>query len=79
MLYFYEKYIQNVTQNPKEKRLLARRKRKYEDTIITDLKEIEWKVVYWMIELALDRVQLWALVNTVMKQVSEREGNFLTS
>jgi hypothetical protein len=27
----------------------------------------------------LDRVQLWALVNTVMKQVSEREGNFLTS
>jgi hypothetical protein len=38
----------------------------WEDNNKTDLKEIECEGVDW-IKLAKDRVQLWDLVNTVMK------------
>jgi hypothetical protein len=50
---------------PEEKRLLRRPRRRWEDNIRMDLREIVWEVVNWM-RLAQDRDQFWALVNTVM-------------
>jgi hypothetical protein len=44
-----------------------------------DLKEIECKCVDLVIKLADDRVQQWALVNTVMNRVLQEVGNFFTS
>jgi hypothetical protein len=50
---------------PEEKRPLGRPKRRWVDTIKMDLRETGWDGVDWT-ELAQDRDQLWALVNTVM-------------
>jgi hypothetical protein len=48
------------------KRLLGRTRRRQEDNIRSDLREIGWKIVYW-IHVAQDRNIWWLLVNTVMK------------
>jgi hypothetical protein len=50
---------------PEGKRPLGTPKRKWEDTIKMDLREIVWEGVEWM-HLAQDRDQWWAVVNTVM-------------
>jgi len=50
---------------PEEKRPLGRPRRMWEDNIKMDLKEIGIDGVNW-IELAQDRVQWRAFVNTVM-------------
>jgi hypothetical protein len=50
---------------PEGKRLLGRPRRRWEDNIKKDLREIGWDGVHW-IDLALDREQWRALVNTVM-------------
>jgi hypothetical protein len=50
---------------PEGKRPLGRSRRRSVDNIKMDLREIEWDGVDW-IDLAQDRDQLWALVNTVM-------------
>jgi hypothetical protein len=51
---------------PEGKRPLGRPRRRWVDNIKMDLTEIEWNGVDW-IELAQDRDQWRALVNTVMK------------
>jgi hypothetical protein len=48
-----------------EKRLLGRSRRKWEDGIRMDLREIGWGSVEW-IQLAQDRGRLRTFVNTVM-------------
>jgi hypothetical protein len=50
------------------KRPLGRPKRKWEDNIKMDLREIGWGGMDW-INVARDRDQWRALVNTVMKNV----------
>jgi hypothetical protein len=50
---------------PEGKRPLGRRKRRWEDNIRMDLGEIGWGGMDW-IDLAQDRDQWRALVNTVM-------------
>jgi hypothetical protein len=50
---------------PEGKRLLGRPRRRWEDNIRMDLREIGWCGMYW-IDLAQDRDQWRALVNTVM-------------
>jgi hypothetical protein len=50
---------------PEGKRPLGRRRRKWEDNIRMDLREIGWGGMDW-IDLAQDRVQWRALVSTVM-------------
>jgi hypothetical protein len=50
---------------PEVKRALGRPKRRWVDNIKMALKEIEWDGMDW-IDLAQDRVQWRALVNTVM-------------
>jgi hypothetical protein len=50
----------------KKKRPLGRPRRRWEDNIIKDLREIGWEGVDWM-HLAQDRDQWRAAVNTVMK------------
>jgi hypothetical protein len=50
---------------PEGKRPLGRPRRKWEDNIKMDLREIGWGGVNW-IDLAQDRDQWRALVNTVM-------------
>jgi hypothetical protein len=50
---------------PEEKRPLGRPRRRWVDNIKMVLKEIEWDGVDW-IELAQDRDEWRALVNTVM-------------
>jgi hypothetical protein len=50
---------------PKGKRPLGRRRHRWEDNIKTDLREIGINEVNW-IQLAKDRVQWRAFVNTVM-------------
>jgi hypothetical protein len=50
---------------PEGKRPLGRTKHKWVDNIKIDLREIVWDVMYW-IDLAQDRDQWRALVNTVM-------------
>jgi hypothetical protein len=52
---------------PDGKRPLGRPRSRWEDNIITDLREIEWGGMDW-IDLAQDRDQWKALVNTVMNQ-----------
>jgi hypothetical protein len=44
---------------------LGRPRRRWEDGIKMDLRETGWESVDW-IQLALDRDQWWALVNTAM-------------
>jgi hypothetical protein len=51
---------------PDRKRPLGRPRRKWEDNIKMDLREIGWGGMDW-IDLAQDRDQWRALVNTVMK------------
>jgi hypothetical protein len=53
---------------PGGKRQLGRPRRRWVDNIEMDLKEIGWDGVDW-IDLAQDRDQWWALVNTVILQV----------
>jgi hypothetical protein len=50
---------------PEGKRPLGRHRRRWEDNIRMDLEEIGWEVVDW-VDLAQDRDQWRALVNTVM-------------
>jgi hypothetical protein len=50
---------------PEEKRPLGRSRRRWEDNIRMDLKEVEWGVM-GLIDLDQDRDQWRALVNTVM-------------
>jgi hypothetical protein len=50
---------------PEVKRPLGRPRRKWEETIKMDLREIEWGGKDW-INLTQDRGQWQALVNTVM-------------
>jgi hypothetical protein len=50
---------------PDEKRPLGRPRRRWVDNIKMDLREIEWGGMDW-IDLAQDRNQWGALVNTVM-------------
>jgi hypothetical protein len=51
---------------PEGKRLLGRPRRRWAYNIKMDLREIGWDVMDW-IDLAQDRDQWKALVNTVMK------------
>jgi hypothetical protein len=51
---------------PEGKRPLGRPRRRWEDNIKMDLRETRIDRANW-IELAQDRVQWWAFVNTVMK------------
>jgi hypothetical protein len=55
-----EKYKQNLNGRP-----LGRHRRRWEDNIRMDLREIGWEDVNW-IHLAQDRDQWRAVVNTVM-------------
>jgi hypothetical protein len=50
---------------PEGKRPLGRTRRRWEDNVRTDLKEIEWEGMDWM-HLAQGRDQWQAVVNTVM-------------
>jgi hypothetical protein len=50
---------------PEEKRSLGRPRRRWEDNIKTDLREIGWGGMDW-IHLSQDRNQWRAFVNTVM-------------
>jgi hypothetical protein len=50
---------------PEEKRPLGRQRRRWEDNIKIDLREIGWDGMDW-IDLAQDRDQWRALENTVM-------------
>jgi len=59
------KCIQNFGRIPERKRPFGRPRRRWEDNIRMDRREIGWEVVDWM-HLALDREQWRALVNTVM-------------
>jgi hypothetical protein len=51
--------------NPEGKRPLGRPRRRWEDNIRMDLREIGWGGMNW-IDMAQDRDQWRALVNTVM-------------
>jgi hypothetical protein len=53
---------------PERKRPLGRTRRKREDNIRKDLREIGWEAVGW-IRLIQDRDQWRTVVNTVMKLV----------
>jgi hypothetical protein len=64
---------------PEEKRPLGRPRRRGLDNIKMDLREIGWDGMIW-IDLAQDKDQRRALVNTVMKlRVSQNAGKFLSS
>jgi hypothetical protein len=54
-----------LVRKPERKRPLGRRRRRWVDNIKIDFKETGWDGVDWM-ELAQDRDQWRALVNTVM-------------
>jgi hypothetical protein len=54
-----------VTAKPEGKGPLGRPRHRWVDNINIDLREIEWGGMYW-IDLAQDREQWRALVNTVM-------------
>jgi hypothetical protein len=63
--------------NPEGKRLLKRSRRKCEDNIKIDLREIKYLGVE-RIRMAQDRDQWRALVNTVIR-VPQKAGNYFTS
>jgi hypothetical protein len=64
---------------PEGKRPLGRPRRRWVDNIKMYLREIEWYDIYW-IDLAEDRDQWKALVNTVMDlRVPQNSVNFLSS
>jgi len=50
---------------PEGNRPLGRPRRRWEDNIKIDLKEISWEVVHW-IDLVQDTDNSWDLVNKVM-------------
>jgi hypothetical protein len=62
---------------PKVKKPLGRSRRRWEDNIRIDVREIGWEVVDWM-NMAEDRDQWRTVVNTVMNlRVPEEAENFL--
>jgi hypothetical protein len=64
---------------PEGKRTLVRQRRRWVGNIKMDLREIEWDGMDW-IDLAQDRDQWRALVNTIMNlRVTENAGKFLSS
>jgi hypothetical protein len=64
---------------PEGKTSLGRHRRRWEDNIRMNLREIVWEVVDW-IDLAEVRDQWRDVVNTEMNiRVSYKVGNFLTS
>jgi hypothetical protein len=67
MVWCLVKYRDNFTfvGKPKGKRQLGRRRCRWEDNIRIDLRKRELEVVDWM-NLAQDKNQRWAVVNTVM-------------
>jgi hypothetical protein len=60
-----ERCLQVLVGRPEGKRLLGRPRRRWEDNIKMDLREIEIDWANW-IQLAQDRVQWRVFVNTVM-------------
>jgi hypothetical protein len=54
-----------LVERPEGRRPLGRPRRRWEDNIKIDLKEVEWRVVGW-ISVALDRDRWRAVVNAVM-------------
>jgi hypothetical protein len=61
-----ERYVYKVlVRNPEGKRTLGRSRRRWEDGIRMDVRDIGWGSVEW-IQLAQDRDRWWAVVNTVM-------------
>jgi hypothetical protein len=54
-----------LVRKPEGKRPIGRPRRRWVDNIKMDLREIEWGGMHW-IDLAQDRYQCRALVNTVM-------------
>jgi len=64
--------------NPKWKRPRGRPKRRWDDNIIMDVREIGWEGVNWM-HLVQVRYQWRTLLNMKMKlRVPENAGNFLS-
>ena len=62
-----------------EKRQLGRPRRRWEDNIKMDLREVERGGLDW-VKLAQDRDRWRALVNAVMNlRVPQNAGNFLTT
>jgi hypothetical protein len=55
-----------VEGKPEGRRPLGRPRRKWEDNIKMDLREVRWESMEW-IDLAQDRDRWRALVNTIMK------------
>jgi hypothetical protein len=61
---------------PEGKKLLGRPRRRRVNNIKTDIREIDWDGTDW-IDVAQDRDQWSALVNTIMNfQVPKNAGNF---
>jgi hypothetical protein len=68
-----------VAGKPEGKIQLRRPRRRWEDNIGMDLREIGWSGIDW-IDLSQDREQWRALVNTVMNlRVPQNVGKFLSS
>jgi hypothetical protein len=68
-----------LVRKPNGKKPLGRPRRRWEDNIRMDLREIVWKFSDWM-HLAQDRDQWQTLVYTVMNiRIPSKAGNFLTS
>jgi hypothetical protein len=64
---------------PEGRRPLGRPRRRWEDNIKMDLRELGWAGMDW-INLAEDRGRWWALANAVMNLwVPLNAGNFLSS
>jgi len=64
---------------PEGKRPLGKPRRRWENNIKMDIREVGCGVIDW-IELAQDRDRRWALVSAVMNlRVPYNAGNFLTS
>jgi hypothetical protein len=64
---------------PEGKRSLRRHRRWWKDNIKMDSREIGWDDLEW-IDLAQDRDQCWAVVNTVVNlRVQKNVGKFLSS
>jgi len=60
-----EKCVQHFGWKPEGKRPLGRPRRRWEDNITMDLKDIGWEGVDW-VHLGQDRYQWCAFVKTVM-------------
>jgi hypothetical protein len=75
MIYLYKISVGRI----EGKRPLGRSRRRWEDNIRMDLREIGWKGVDW-VHLTSDGDQWRAFVNTVMNlRVPCKAGKFLTS